>query len=130
MNKELERFFYRMYADLVITTDEAKATKHKYLTVNEIFETAPKIKQALTPPTQEEVCKALSRYYNLPVKFHLQHNCFVIVKGYDHIIVVEQEVKKNNVRFNSKKALPALPPNLVTMIGRFYEGVIVNDNGR
>lgn len=46
-NYELE-FFQRMYADLVISEEEAEATDHKYLTLEEIFENVHKIQTRLT----------------------------------------------------------------------------------
>ncbi|MCK9470164.1 MAG: hypothetical protein M0Q88_00230 [Bacilli bacterium] len=128
MNKELE---------VLIKNSKNIVDKYEEWAIGEIKNFADKnewslklmsafIEKALTPPTSEEVCKALSDYYNLPVKFYLQHNCFVIVKRYEPIIIVEQEVKNKNVRFNNKKAMPALPPHLITLIGRFYEGVLGN----
>lgn len=50
-------FFHRMYADLVISQDEAKEINHKYLTLEEIFENAPKIKVRLSNAYQAESTK-------------------------------------------------------------------------
>jgi hypothetical protein len=47
-------FFHRMYADLVISEDEAKAIRHKYLTLDEIFNNAHKIKTRLSKAYQAE----------------------------------------------------------------------------
>ena len=73
------------------------------------------IKQALTPPTEEEVCKALSEYYGFEVMY----------KGLDFF------PKERLSYFYCVVAMvdgcidfaDPLPPHLITMICRFYEGV-------
>ena len=71
-----------------------------------------KIKQALTVPTKEEVCKTLSEYYDVKVIF--ERGIFYKNAGgdtYDFIVV--------NELFNT--------PKLITMIGRFYENMKASD---
>ena len=73
------------------------------------------IQQALTPPTEEEVCEALSEYYGFEVMYkggdffpkERLSNLYCVVAMVDGCIDF---------------AYP-LPPHLITLIGRFYEGV-------
>ena len=76
------------------------------------------IKQALTPPTAEEVCKALSDYlrphYIREVKVTFENGEFVF---FDRILV-------QNIGGDIWLNFPIdFPPHLVTLICRFYEGV-------
>lgn len=80
-----------------------------------------KLVEQATPPTEEEVCKALRE----------ELECKVFIST-DNIIQIRrnEETKENycielwdgQVDFDSI----TLPPKLITMIGRFYEGL--NDN--
>ena len=77
------------------------------------------IVKALKPPTAEEVCKALIKYFEKPVYFE---NLSFFVQHYKR----KQSYKDYslNVYRNGKlKILYDLPPHLVTLIGRFYEGL-------
>jgi hypothetical protein len=76
------------------------------------------LKQALTPPTSDEVCEALSEYLcekigkKLEVEylngdFILQNNYIAFLDG------------KGSLCFNFN-----LPPHLITLIGRFYENEV------
>ena len=76
------------------------------------------IVKALKPPTAEEVCEALSEYlkphYIREVKVTFENNEFVF---FDRILV---HYVGGHLWFN----FPIdFPPHLVTLIGRFYEGV-------
>lgn len=69
------------------------------------------IKKYLTPPTADEVCKALSEY--------LGYN---VIYGTHYTFVGENEIcwfEHGRVVFN----MYDLPPHLITLIGRFYEGL-------
>ena len=63
------------------------------------------IKKALTPPTADEVCKALSEYLKRNVYYE------------DGMFKVHSDVYGEIVDLNT------LPPHLITLIGRFYEGL-------
>jgi len=71
--------------------------------------------KALAPPTQDEVCKALSEY--LPhlneITYNKKTKCFEN-DGYSDIL--------NNILFDCNY-IEDLPPHLITMIGRFYESL-------
>ena len=69
-----------------------------------------KLEQALTPPTQEEVCKVLSEYMNEPVWFD---------ENNDIRISAQWLVKKINTY--GLNFMIVLPPHLITMISRFFE---------
>lgn len=75
------------------------------------------IEESLTPPTEEEVCKALSEYLKRTVVYDDVLNMFVEVKGgrARGRIIARLRVNKINIPHD-------LPPRLITMIGRFYEG--------
>ena len=81
------------------------------------------LKKALTPPTSDEVCKALSEYLDRQVLKDVDDNFYYsehrqigvvdeIVCGYGW----EHEHKTITFEFD-------LPPHLITLIGRFYQGV-------
>mgnify|MGYP001252692458 CR=1 FL=1 len=95
----------------------------QYTNSHEPFEADIEVlRKALTPPTSDEVCKALSEYLKRDVKINSDKafyyseerqyygECDEIICGYgweDGCISFEID----------------LPPHLITLIGRFYEGV-------
>jgi len=73
----------------------------------------------LTPPTEEEVCKAIVEHFqNSNVKY--KNGAFVFAEDED-MIVYAYINNLGFIRFNY-----SLPPYLITLIGRFYEGVSDN----
>ena len=70
------------------------------------------IKQALTPPTADEVSKALSEYLKCEVRYDDET---FIANRIEHIIVYKSNMLKG-LKFEY-----VLPPHLITMIGQFYE---------
>ena len=76
------------------------------------------LKQALTPPTQEDLCEALKNYMYPNTRYRVNYN---------------QSEKEFNGRIGTIVSLGSylktpkiifevsLPPHLLTMIGRFYE---------
>jgi hypothetical protein len=74
------------------------------------------MEQALTPPTADEVCKALSDYYGKEVKVDKRYNNTTFVCDGRNIAWVDNN---GSVQINQPK-----PPHLITLIGRFYEGEI------
>lgn len=83
------------------------------------------IRQALTPPTAEEVCKALSEH----IKGRFIDNADIVectyserdktfYDSYPHYDVVVSIKPSGRLKFNM-----TLPPDLIEMIGRFYKGV-------
>ena len=77
------------------------------------------IEQALTPPTQEEVCEALSEYIKRTIEYYAPAKQFVIrcSNGYHEIVRLHGN---NEMSFD---VTYCLPPRLITLIGRFYEGL-------
>ena len=82
------------------------------------------LKNELTPPTADEVCKALSEYYELKedesVFYRSNTKEFVIdtsMVGFEDEICIM--LPNFTIAFYHD-----LPPHLITMIGRFYEGEI------
>ena len=74
------------------------------------------IEQAITPPTADEVCKALSEYFGEEVIFLVNDKEFVIKCNIGYKYIVETD----DVLYYIKVGLPLY---LITLIGRFYEGV-------
>lgn len=68
------------------------------------------IKNALTPPTEEEVCKALSEHYDKRVIYEVGQ----------FYVAVSKSNKCNVYNFVDINALKS-KPYLITMIGSFYE---------
>ena len=115
MNKELEalRTIGNIRVKETYSDEPSKVSDLKTLFKNQYL----LIKQALTPPTEEEVCKALSEYLG------------------EEIIYIDSDIygnslfpytyKMENVVYNKRGLLifyDKLPPHLITLIGRFYEG--------
>ena len=79
------------------------------------------LKQALTPPTAEQVCETLSEYMNVEVYYK---------EGYygDSFLYKDNDKTKWIVSLYKHKVAWVfelkIPPHLITMIGRFYEGEI------
>jgi len=76
------------------------------------------IEKALTPPTAEEVCKALSEFVGREVSY-TNKQFHYIIKNTQVLIYVTETY--NNKTFSLGVYLP---PHLITLIGRFYEGEI------
>ena len=70
------------------------------------------IKQALTPPTEEEVCRALSEYLGEIVWFDEDKNIRVSTQW------IVKRLGDVGLEF-----FYVLPLHLITLIGRFYEEV-------
>ena len=73
------------------------------------------LEQALTPPTADDVCEALSEHFGKKVFIDKRYKLveFVVEPG----SIVAYIDKRNNLNVGS------LPPYLSTLIGRFYEGL-------
>ena len=76
------------------------------------------LKDLLTPPTQEEVCKAIGGYYQKEVYYEA-----------DMFVIQNYKIKRSNKDLmitqmftSGLKFYIELPPYLITMISRFYEG--------
>ena len=78
------------------------------------------IKQALTPPTEEEVCEALSKHHGGENVVYENGNFYVVGDSWREVIVVS--MKDNNGNYVIDFCGDTFPPHLVIMIGRFYEG--------
>lgn len=98
------------------------------------------IKQVLTsPPTADEVCKALSDFYEVNIIHeHYQKGIDVNVYTIDAFYYRETNHDIDNKPYTRRRDVVAgdkerialdvyLPPHLITMIGRFYEGLEVKE---
>ena len=83
------------------------------------------LRKALTPPTAEEVCEAIGKHYKLDdyesCLFDVNTKNIVVNRWAEKIHIVW--FYKGEIRINQY-----LPPHLITLIGRFYEGVENNGN--
>ena len=70
------------------------------------------IEKALTPPTEEEVCKALNEYFGQTIVFN--SGSFMNERETAEVCAIGN---LGLVYFNEH-----LSPHLITLIGRFYEG--------
>jgi len=74
------------------------------------------IAKALTPPTADEVCEALSKYWGNPVQYDERHDLFEMYVGdntWKPIELLRMRIGK---------------PHLITLIGRFYQGLEESKN--
>ena len=79
------------------------------------------IKQALTPPTANEVCEAMSKYFEVSVGY-LMGDFFIGKNDYEVEYLIETVI--NDV--NKEKLIvlhTAFTPHLITLIGRFYKSL-------
>ena len=76
------------------------------------------VEKALTPPTVEEVCKVLSEFVGREVSYTNKQFHYIIKNTQVLMFVTETY---NNKTFSLGVYLP---PHLITLIGRFYEGEI------
>ncbi|MCK9470163.1 MAG: hypothetical protein M0Q88_00225 [Bacilli bacterium] len=100
-----------LHSKLVLLHNGVDSTAIKILCLNDL-------EQALTPPTEEEVCKALSKY--LDEKVWYENGCFYIGTPNEYEAVVY--LFDDDVHFNV-----VLSPKIIILIGRFYEGVMENE---
>ena len=75
------------------------------------------LKSILTPPTADEVCKELSEFVGREVSYTNKQFHYIIKNTQVLMFVTETY---NNKTFSLGVYLP---PHLITLIGRFYEGV-------
>ena len=78
--------------------------------IGEVNQAYEDLKQALKPPTAEEVCKALSEYLGETLWFDEDKNIRVSTQW------VVKRLGDIGLEF-----FYVLPPHLITLIGRFYE---------
>ena len=78
------------------------------------------IKQVLTPPTAGDVCKALSVYFGEEARYDNDKRVFMFTDGNRKGGHITGSNKYHNTYAISGYALP---PHLITMIGRFYESL-------
>jgi hypothetical protein len=129
MSKELEAII--KYAKKRIEETQKNKTllfveehwnKEKIEVWQSILDKQELLKQALTPPTAEEVCEALENHFT-PYGYKkygvvvFEDNCFVRKFNNDdrYIFIINQ--RELLVQGNYP-----LPPHLIILIGRFYEG--------
>lgn len=83
-------------------------------------EAANDLYESLKTPTAEEVCEALGKTFEINVKYEKETKTFKFVCGGNIIYPSAYENQKNKIVINSM----AMPPRLITLIGRFYESVV------
>ena len=83
----------------------------------------------LHKPTSDEVCKALSEYWKEEVKYipnKVKRYGFYLVESGAYIICLSYD---NEILLHHNDYIKAnkYPPHLITLIGRFYEGLEVKE---
>ena len=134
MSKELEALNKIKHASLTVEKHDATSGSITIIPIvnTEEYET---IKSYLTPPTADEVCEALSEWYGAEVK-HDYHQHDDINEVYMHDQFYFRQIKTDidgkpyaihkSIAIGSESRLSFnayLPPHLITLIGRFYEGL-------
>ena len=79
-----------------------------------MLEAISELDKYLTPPTVDEVCEALSEYFNDKV-IEMETTFYLPNKDFNSRIIVLMHYD-DNLNFKID-----LPPHLITLIGRFYE---------
>lgn len=81
------------------------------------------VRQALTPPTAEEVCKLLAQYYEIKNEDLLFYRSRTKTFIYDtELVGIEEELVWLNEEGNIEMLNP-MKPNITTEIGKFYESL-------
>lgn len=80
-----------------------------------------KIREALTPPTEEEVCEALNEHFKYDkVGYNKYERVFIFVEGDRK----DGYITRCNKYHDTYGIVGyALPPHLITLIGRFYQSL-------
>lgn len=130
MSKELEAFM--KYAPIIPNENDFKCWSdyeialQKYERYLQTFtKTYELLKKALTPPTADEVCEALSEYLKAEVKYSphkIKKNGFYLVDSGLYLVSLGDD-NQVNFSYNNWVKFNQLPPSLIIIIGRFYEGV-------
>ena len=106
MSKELEAL-YRLVKER-LANDDGKT--HQTINIDISVSAMKEVIQALTPPTADEVCEALSEYLDTNVEYH---NRFGFICN-DRVIIC---LYPNNVlSFNNN-----YPAYIHNIVGKFYE---------
>ena len=86
------------------------------------FDDAVKIiRQALTPPTAEEVCEALSEWFKKSKYHSYIDTVFYSEKG-KYFYTEGEKISLIEMIFDNYY-IHQIPPHLITMIGKFYESL-------
>jgi hypothetical protein len=83
--------------------------------LDNVFYCLAQYRKALTPPTEQEVCEALSEYLEEKVVYDEMEGFYVLHNGVK-VSPCVVEINYDKIKFNE-----LLSPKLITMIGRFYE---------
>ena len=83
------------------------------------------LKKTLTPPTANEVCEALSEWLNKEVPDLFNYKVYYDNGGFHYYNTEDfEDYLVEYYEVDGTMTLSVfLPPHLVTLIGRFYEGV-------
>jgi len=77
------------------------------------------LRKALTPPTADEVCLAIMKHYESKIVFYNE-----MAKTFNEVhLTRNEEVVSNYANGEVGINYNALPPHLITMIGKFYESL-------
>jgi len=124
MSKELEAFQNIKLALAKHLSEDTGVSVEKHLEYIENDTDIENVGKALTPPTEEEVCELLSKHYNgYDVYFRQATQEFIIESEFAGIEDTAAYKRNENIFIE----LP-LPPHLITLIGKFYEGL--ENNGK
>lgn len=119
MSKELKKAWNGLLDDITMfdgfLTDKGK---------KDILDKIDVIKSYLTPPTQEEVCKALSEYFEDDIILNPATNEFMNTDCFANSIDTSSHIKVTEwfEPYDNYSIMAYLPHGLIILIGRFYEG--------
>ncbi len=117
MSKELEALEGIKLALAKHLSKDTGVSVEKHLDYLENDTQIETITKALTPPTADEVCKALSEQLKEKVSYGVKEFYYKI-ENTECVMFVIETYGDGLWSINSY-----LPPHLITLIGRFYQGV-------
>ena len=94
---------------------------------NELLEKAEKYDELTTPPTEQEVCEALGEYMGeeiIYIHYDDELNMTNLLYAEGRPIAYTNKVKSAVGIIKELVITMPLPPRLITMIGKFYEGKV------
>jgi len=113
MSKELEAF-NRVWED-------CSKLDLDYVSKHNLMDDLREIKQAITPPTADEVCKELIDYFKKSKYHGYIDTAYYSEEG--KYFYTEDENRSLVALMFDNYYIHEIPPHLITLIGRFYEGV-------
>jgi hypothetical protein len=109
----------RWYESDVVSHGYEEAKKHREELTSVIMKSLTELEELKRYPTADEVCKALGEYFGRNVYYGKGYFLYRKEEFYNQPFLVASKYKSGLIEITKN----ILPPHLITLIGRFYEGI-------